>query len=106
MAWNGFKGPVSKSRAHVRRRSPTNAKLVAQVNHAKRRAYQRFGIRLTHAEYIDMIRQIKKGSAKFVRRQSNRVSVFEVWLPDLTTAHAVYDKQRHTIVTLLPVEWE
>lgn len=69
----------------------------AQRIHALRRAYERFGALPHLGELIGLIQQ---GKLRFVRRDSNRVTVWETEING-KLAWAVYDKERHTIVTFL-----
>lgn len=48
------------------------------------------------------MKQIQEGKAKLVRKESNRVGVFEVTLEG-ALVQVVYDKERKTIVTVLPL---
>lgn len=82
--------------------SAKNAKAKRQKAHARRRANERYGIHLGQHQYDEMCRMIRHNEkCKFLDKQSNRVSLFALnyegeWLP------VVYDKQRHTVVTVLP----
>lgn len=71
--------------------------------HAKKRAEQRYGVTLNRHGLRDLVEDIRSGRAQFVERQSNRITLWFVQLGD-KTARAVYDKQRGTIVTFLPLE--
>lgn len=75
--------------------------------HTKRRMSERFGKQINRRDIQAMVRAIQTfagsnvQSAKFVDRQSNRVTRWFVkhdgsWLP------VVYDRNRRTIVTILP----
>ena len=76
----------------------------AQKLHAKHRALERYGITLNKTIFRTWIEQIQTGAAKFLERQSNRVSVFEVSYEDKAIP-VVYDRLRKTIVTTLPIEY-
>lgn len=77
----------------------------SQQKHARRRARERFGIKLTRNDQIDMVGMIRDGRSRMVERQSLRVSVHEVeW--DGYKLRVVYDKSRRTIVTVLPESYE
>jgi hypothetical protein len=84
--------------------SAKNSKAKRQKAHARRRARERYGLSLKQHEYHELCRRIQENiDCKFLYRQSNRVSLFALkwggeWLP------VVYDKQRHTVVTVLPQE--
>jgi hypothetical protein len=76
----------------------------AQRRHAKRRAAERFGVNLNHALHTELVQAIQAGQATFVRRQSHRVSHFDVTLPTGQTARVVYDRHRKVLITVLPPE--
>lgn len=81
------------------------SKAKQQANHARLRAWQRYGIRFTHQTAADLTAQIRSGKARFLERQSNRVTKFEVevngaWIP------VIYDATRKQVVTFLPKEGE
>jgi hypothetical protein len=71
-----------------------------QILHARRRAKERAGIDLTPDLRRQLINDIQKGRAKFMWSQSNRVSVWRVFLAGKKFL-AIYDKDRHSIVTFL-----
>lgn len=79
------------------------SKAVAEKRHAMRRFAQRFPRELTDDEYNSLIKQIQSGKARFIEKQSNRISIFQVKIEDIT-AIAVYDKSRKTIITFLNKE--
>ena len=72
----------------------------AQRSHAKKQYFKRFKVWLTNREYDEIINLIKKGKGKFIYKQSNRVSIFEITYKDITS-HCVYDRKRQTIATFL-----
>jgi hypothetical protein len=72
-----------------------------QRAHLRRRARDRFGVDLHQQAEAALVAQIQSGSAPFVERQTNRVGVFTVTLPNGQMANAVYDSARHQVVTLL-----
>ena len=68
--------------------------------HAKNRAKERFGIDMNadvHREIVDII---QKNKAKFVQRQSNRVTIWDVDYR-YYKLRVVYDKNRGQVVTFL-----
>jgi hypothetical protein len=77
-----------------------NSKGYAQQRHAKTRCKQRFGFEPTN----DMLKQWKnmiiKHKAKFVYKQSNRVTVWDLEYNG-HELRVVYDKLRKTICTVL-----
>jgi len=77
------------------------SKSTNQKRHARRRAAERYELDLHQDAQAAIVRAIQGGEARFIRKQSQRVSVWEVEhggrrLP------VVYDKKRKTIVTVLP----
>ena len=75
----------------------------SQRKHAKLRALQRYDIDFTRTEHDALVRRIQNGEGQFVERQSHRISVFKIDVQG-QTVKVVYDKQRKTIVTFLPLE--
>ena len=74
-----------------------------QRKHLKRRLYERYGVQLTEELYIAWKMLIRGGRAKLKSQQSLRVCIYEVPLGD-KMVEVVYDKLRHTIVTVFPEE--
>lgn len=72
-----------------------------QIRHAKLRAMQRYGLRLTDHEYTNLCHMIRKGTGKIIFKQSNRVTVHKLEWKEIEMT-VVYDKVRGTIVTFLP----
>lgn len=77
----------------------------AQRLHARRRAAERFGVHLTNEAEREILDKITSGKATFIRKESHRVSVFGVIFAGKETV-VVYDRERKTIVTLMPREGE
>ena len=74
----------------------------SQNVHARRRFMQRFGIPLTKERKAEILAKIQMGHAHFVEKQSNRISIFDVFLEGSgTKVRIVYDKNRHNIVSVL-----
>jgi len=72
-----------------------------QVEHAKRRARQRYGISLSDHDYLQIVKKIQDGDAEFLEHQTQRVAVYKVeYKGDLFIA--VYDQQRENVCTFLP----
>ena len=86
---------------HRRRRD----KRTAQVRHAKIRAFQRYSVVLYSEEYDELVEAIQKNKAKFIWKESNRLSHWEV-VHQGTKMLAVYDKLRKSICTFLPISKE
>ena len=76
------------------------AKADQERKHAMRRCRERLGICLTDNDMHVLIKEIQENRAKFVERQSNRVTVWEL-LVQGHTVHVVYDKHTKQIVTFL-----
>jgi hypothetical protein len=75
----------------------------AQRIHAKRRFLERTGWSLTSADLDALSLQIRQGKAKFLRKQSNRVSHWEAESPR-GCLRLVYDSRTKQVVTVLPKE--
>lgn len=76
----------------------------AQRAHTKRRLQTRFGTSVNHAGYRQLVFDIQEGRAKFLGRQTDRVSLFLI-THEGKEMKALYDKKRGTIVTVLPTDW-
>ena len=71
-----------------------------QIKHARRRFEARFDISLNSNQYTQLVNRIKKGKAEFVRRQSNRVTLWDIEFEG-NLIRVVYDKKTSAIVTAL-----
>ena len=71
-----------------------------QRYHAEIRSFQRFGFVI---DVDEAIRDIQQGRAKFLFRQSNRVTAWEISQKGERIV-VIYDKMRKMIVTTLPKE--
>jgi len=78
-------------------------KTAALLNsHARLRSAQRYGVALTKKLRRQLLQQIREqNAAKFLKRQSRTRTHWLITLGD-KPAVVVYDKTRHTIVTVLP----
>jgi hypothetical protein len=76
------------------------SKAKAQKAHARRRAVERFGVLLTSEAEREIVEKIRAGRATFIRRESNRISLFGVIFVGQETV-VVYDRLRGTVVTLM-----
>ena len=85
----------------MRRRQMSKA--ASERVHAKHRAYERHGVKFNRHDLRAIALDIRNGNARFLGRQSNRVSSFEVYYRG-EKYNAVYDSVRHTIVTFLTDE--
>jgi hypothetical protein len=74
------------------------SKKKAQQIHFSRRAIQRHGITAGENTQSEIIKQIQSGKATFIKRQSLRVTIWEVEVRG-QKIKAVYDKDRKQVVT-------
>lgn len=74
-----------------------------QIAHAKRRMLERVGYVVGESSLNSIVNQIRGGKAKFVRRSSNRVTVWDVVYEE-KKLRVVYDKLRKSIVTVYQIE--
>ena len=84
------------------KRRARGGKAGAQTVHATRRFRQR-SIEVSGRDLEVMVAMIQRGEGTFVRRSTNRISIWEL---DYEGAprRVVYDRNRHTIVTVLTGE--
>ena len=73
--------------------------------HAKRRALQRYNLEFTKKVRNQIKSKIQSNGAKFLHRQSRRVTVWEIDHEN-RKFKVVYDTMRGEIVTFLPLEQE
>ena len=73
----------------------------AERRHAMRRFGERMGFGLSSETYADLSRQIQDGQAQFVRKQSNRVTIWRL-MYEGKPVRVAYDKDRHQIITFIP----
>lgn len=78
-----------------------NTKKLVERRHCRRRAQERFGIEFTRDLREKTIFAIKHNIGRLVRRQSNRVSIWEEVVPGHPEVQVVYDKDRKEVVTVL-----
>ncbi len=81
------------------------SKLQTVLKHANRRCKERFGVSLKKAEQRELVKLIQQHEAVFVERQSNRITVWDVFYKG-RDMRVVYDKSRKAIVTVLVPEPE
>lgn len=75
-------------------------KQIAQRLHAKRRAFERYGIEVSGKGLRSLEADIRNGRAQFVARKTHRISI---WRVGLNGAYLVaYDKNRGRIASFLP----
>lgn len=75
------------------RRIKRMSKKQAQWVHFRRRCAERLGFRVSRGKHDELVWQIRDGSARFVHRQSHRVSLFAVEIEG-RMARVVYDSKR------------
>lgn len=80
------------------------SKAKSQEIHAKRRAFERYGLTLNNSDLAEIKNQIQFGEAQHLESQSNRVSVFSLNMAG-TEVPVVYDTSRKTVVSFLPTEY-
>jgi len=81
------------------------SKAASQEIHARRAAKKRYQVDLGLLGMCEVRDQIQEGRSRLLERQSNRVAIHEVqWGGQAMVA--VYDTQRHTLVTFLPADFE
>jgi len=94
----------SKKKQQMKRFRPTVSKSTAQRIHAKRKFMKRVGIKLTSELRRELANKILSKNAELVRKQSNRVSIYDVNHTvegKSKTFRLVFDKMRRNIVTIL-----
>ena len=79
------------------------SKAKSLILHAKRRASERYGLALSNDDLDKIVRLIQNHGAKFIRRQSGMITLWEVSFME-KKLQVVYDKQRSQVVTFLPPE--
>lgn len=68
--------------------------------HVKRRFLERFGINLTRQKRLSIISMILQNRATFIKKESNRVSLFDVDFEN-QVIRVAYDRLRKELVTAL-----
>lgn len=68
--------------------------------HVKRRFMERFGINLSRNKRIEIIKAIQNGKATFIKKESNRISLFDVDI-EHQVVRVAYDNLRKEIVTAM-----
>ncbi len=71
-----------------------------QIVHAKKRAQERFGTDINKCFRRDLVDLVASGKLPIIRKQSNRVYVYEIDLNG-QKAQLVYDKMRKVPITFL-----
>lgn len=75
-------------------------KKIKQRIHTKQRLEERYDLKLNRHDLKTLVSKIQRGDAKFLRRQSNRVTH---WMVNYLGKKIllVYDKKRQSIITAL-----
>lgn len=84
-------------------------KKAALNKHAKKRAVERFGVKLNRDDIFNLVSKIRANTKEvtFVKTLTNRVTAWKVDLPgNNEQAIALYDKNRKAIITFLPTNYE
>jgi hypothetical protein len=85
-------------------RRDSDNKIHAERIHAKRRALERYNLGLNREQLNELTQMIQQGKSRFLEKQSLRVSIHELQAFD-RTLYVVYDKNRKTIITFLPLQY-
>lgn len=72
----------------------------SQEEHFRRRMRERFGVSVDQNTYSQFVRIIQGNQARFVERQSGRITVWDINFQG-ETLRVVYDKNRKKVVTAL-----
>lgn len=81
-----------------------SSKAKAERKHCLHRLRERFGVNLSENDYYGIINQIQNNKAKFVDRQSNRVTIWQLVIQQQDVV-VCYDKIRKEIITAIPAAW-
>lgn len=79
----------------------TKKKKASQEEHFKRRMRERFGISISRKRYDELVGLIKSNKATLLEKQSLRVNKYKITI-DSKDYIVIYDKNRKTLVTVLP----
>ncbi|HVH77971.1 MAG TPA: hypothetical protein VM782_01155 [Stellaceae bacterium] len=69
--------------------------------HAMQRASERYGLTLDRKLHKEILDKIQRGHCRLIQRQSLRVAIYDITLPE-ATVRVVYDRKRHELVSFLP----
>ena len=89
----------------MRRKRQSKAEIRGkQRNHAKKRAFERYGIQLSSSDYEEMLQMIRvNGAAHLVRKISNTRSIFNLLFRE-RDIFCVYNGVTGRIVTFLTID--
>ena len=79
------------------------SKADSQRAHVKRRVRERFGFPIGDDRLEEMADAVRSGRARFVRRQSNRITIWDTEFEE-RPIRVVYDKRTKQIVTVIRVD--
>jgi hypothetical protein len=82
-------------------RKKGKSKKKAMTIHAQRRAFQRHGMEIGTKGLTEIAKMIQDSRGTFVRKQSNRVVIWDVVYRE-ETRRVAYDKIRKCIITFMP----
>lgn len=75
----------------------------SEREHAKKRAFERYGLILNREDLMIIADLIRQNKACLIYRSSRRITVWQLSYKS-TEVVLVYDKFRHEIVTFLPLK--
>lgn len=73
-----------------------------RIRHARRRFYERFGVDISLRDYKELVRRVKGGGARFIRKGDASADVYLVTWRD-SDIPVVYNHRAGLIVTFLPL---
>ena len=76
-----------------------------QQLHARKRAQERLGLNLSVNRQNEIVGMIQRSECVFVRKDSNRVSVFDVEF-EQETFRVAYDRHRKSLATIMTKDFE
>jgi len=91
------------SKRIVRRHKRRPPKAQCQRLHAIKRGIQRHGIQYTSDDLSAFATQITRGAGVHVRKETNRISIWDVWCDKKNGwLRVAYDRTRHSIASIYP----
>jgi hypothetical protein len=82
-----------------------STRVKAQHKHAARRAKERYDLKLTKSDIIQIISIIQDRKATASKKLTNKRTMHIVKYKD-KELKAIYDKRRHSICTFMPANWK
>jgi hypothetical protein len=75
--------------------------------HSKKRAIERFHVKLNRNGLYNIVTDIRNGHSQFKKKVTNRVTAWIVRIPGANEdAIALYDKHRKAVITFMPLDYE